>query len=168
MAGHACYSHRSERYNASRTGQVQIPLTLRAALSFTDPGAPSPSLPTNQPPITTHDTFEPRFELTFTPRAGVLEDAIELSLGSGDERDEHGRCRRWQVDVCACAPHATLVPPSPALYSTPTSGASRFVSGPVRNATLRGTFASSDARPHPAHAAQISFALSAASSVEGR
>ena len=42
-----------------------------------------------------------------------------------------------------------------------TSGTSRSVSGPVRTATLRGTFASIDAHPRPARAAQISFALPA-------
>lgn len=48
---------------------------------------------------------------------------------------------------------------APSTSTTP--AAIRSASAPGRTATLRGTFASSDAHPRPARAAQISFALPA-------
>jgi len=55
----------------------------------------------------------------------------------------HERSLRW-----------SLAPPA-----STTSGTSRSTSALGRTATLRGTFASTDARPRPALAAQISFVL---------
>ncbi|KAH8986338.1 clathrin adaptor mu subunit [Lactarius akahatsu] len=72
--------------------QVQVPFTLRASLSITDHGG--------------------AFELSFTPRAGALEDvAVELYLGSG-ATGATCTCRKWwqRVDVRARAAHAALVP----------------------------------------------------------
>jgi hypothetical protein len=103
------------------------------------------------------------FELSFTPRAGALEDvAVELYLGSGATGatstgatggDEWmyvpaRRLLRWSLASSA---------------STTSGGVARSVSAPGRTATLRGTFVSSDAHPRPARAAQISFALPAGS-----
>ncbi|KAH8989375.1 hypothetical protein EDB86DRAFT_3081110 [Lactarius hatsudake] len=70
------------------------------------------------------------FELSFTPRAGTLEDvAVELYLGSS-------------ATGAAC-----------------TGARSGAASGwPGRTATLRGLFASGDAHPRPASATLISFA----------
>ncbi|KAH9165427.1 clathrin adaptor mu subunit [Lactarius sanguifluus] len=120
--------------------QVQVPFTLRTSLSITDHGG--------------------AFELSFTPRAGALEDvAVELYLGSsatgatcsgasgGSEwmYVPARRTLRWSL-----APSASTIP-----------GAARSASGPGRTATLRGTFASGDVHPRPARAAQVSFALPA-------
>ncbi|KAH9032159.1 Mu homology domain-containing protein [Lactarius pseudohatsudake] len=100
------------------------------------------------------------FELSFTPRAGALEDvAVELYLGSGATGATCSaasggsewmyvparRTLRWSL-----ASSASAIP-----------GAPRSASGPGRSATLRGTFASGEAHPRPARAAQISFALPA-------
>lgn len=98
--------------------------------------------------------------MSFVPRAGALEDvAVELYLGSGatgvTSTGATGggewtylparRTLRWSLTSSAST----------------TSGTARTVSAPGRTATLRGTFASSDAHPRPARAAQISFALPA-------
>ena len=116
---------------------------------------------TNPPPSpspTPADTGD--FELSFTPRAGALEDvAVELYLGSGatgaSSTGATGggewmyvlarRTLRWSLGSSAST----------------TSGTARSVSAPGRTATLRGTFSSNDAHPRPARAAQISFALPA-------
>jgi AP-3 complex subunit mu len=116
------------------------------------PSPPSPNNPTNYYPGT--------FELTFTPRAGALEDvAVELYLGSGATGATSTGATgggEWMY-----VPARRTLRWSLASSASTTSGTSRSVSAPGRTATLRGTFASSDAHPRPARAAQISFALPA-------
>ena len=97
------------------------------------------------------------FELSFTPRAGALDDvAVELYLGSGATG---ATCSggEWMYTPARRTLRWSIAP-----SSAPTaSGDTRSASAPGRTATLRGTFASSDAHPRPARAAQISFALPA-------
>jgi AP-3 complex subunit mu len=100
------------------------------------------------------------FELTFTPRAGALEDvAVELYLGSGATGATSTNATgggEWMY-----VPARRTLCWSLVSSASTTSGATRSVSAPGRTATLRGTFTSSDAHPRPARAAQISFALPA-------
>lgn len=125
---------------AAAQTQVQVPFTLRVSLSITDHGG--------------------TFELTFTPRAGALEDvAVELYLGSGATGATSTGATgggEWMY-----VPARRTLRWSLASSASTTSGTSRSVSAPGRTATLRGTFASSDGHPRPARAAQISFALPA-------
>jgi AP-3 complex subunit mu len=120
--------------------QVQVPFTLRTSLSITDHGG--------------------AFELTFTPRAGALEDvAVELYLDSGATGATSTGATgggEWMY-----VPARRTLRWSLASSASTTSRASRSVAAPGRTATLRGTFASIDAHPRPARAAQISFALPA-------
>ena len=136
--------------------QVQVPFTLRAMLSITDHGGPSPL----SYHLHSSDSYPGAFELTFTPRANALEDvAVELYLGSGATGATSTGATgggEWMY-----VPPRRTLRWSLASSASTTSGTSRSVSGPVRTATLRGTFASSDAHPRPARAAQISFALPA-------
>ncbi|KAH9049283.1 hypothetical protein EDB83DRAFT_1410251 [Lactarius deliciosus] len=118
--------------------QVQVPFTLRASLSITDHGG--------------------AFELSFTPRGGALEDvAVELYLGSsatGATCSAASGGGEWMYVPGRRTLRRSLAPSA-------IPGATRSGSGPGRSATLRGTFASGDAHPRPACAAQISFALPA-------
>jgi len=97
--------------------------------------------------------------LTFTPRGGALDDvAVELYLGSattGATCSGATGGSEWTY-VPARRTLRWSLPPS----ASGTSGSTRSVSAPGRTATtLRGTFSSGDARPRPARAAQVSFAL---------
>ncbi|KAH9991663.1 mu-adaptin 3 [Russula compacta] len=106
--------------------QVQVPFTLRAALSVTDHGG--------------------EFELTFVPRAATLDDvAVELYLGAGASSATCSTSMgggEWTYVTARRTLRWSLSPTA--------SG---------RTATLQGTFASADAHPRPARAAQVSFAL---------
>ncbi|KAI0278659.1 clathrin adaptor mu subunit [Russula brevipes] len=86
------------------------------------------------------------FELTFSPRAAALDNvAVELYLGAGASGA-----------TCSAATGGgewTYVPARRLLrWSLPPTASGR-------TALLQGTFASADAHPRPARAAQISFAL---------
>ncbi|KAI9439450.1 hypothetical protein BJY52DRAFT_1195626 [Lactarius psammicola] len=108
--------------------QVQVPFTLRTPLAINHGGA---------------------FELSFTPRAGTLEDlAVELYLGSGATGGGE-----WMY----VPPRHTLCW-SPTASASTTPGATCSSSALGRTATLRGMFSSGSAHPRPARAAQIPFA----------
>ncbi|KAI0296057.1 Mu homology domain-containing protein [Multifurca ochricompacta] len=112
--------------------QVQVPFTLRSALFVTDHGG--------------------TFELTFSPRASALDDVvIELYLGAGASSA-----------TCSASTGGggwTYLPAQNTLRWSlpPTTRGGRSTAN--NNNTLQGTFTSSEARPRPARAAQISFAL---------
>ncbi|KAI9456976.1 clathrin adaptor mu subunit [Lactarius psammicola] len=117
--------------------QVQVPFTLRTSLSITDHGG--------------------TFELSFTPRAGALEDvAVELYLGSSATGATCSGGGEWLYVPARRTLRWSLAP-----SASTTSGATRSASAGGRTATLRGTFSSGNAHPRPARAAQISFALPA-------
>src|SRR6266853_2605736 len=110
---------------------------------------PSPLLyllPTNLTGKITFNTLPGSFEIALSSRTAALDDvAVELYLGAGASSA-----------TCSAATGGgewTYVPARRTLrWSLPptTSG---------RTATLQGTFASADAHPRPARAAQVSFAL---------
>ena len=146
---HACSLTQKERYNAAVQVQVHSHSAPHSLLQYlTWRSVLIPISATNQPTIhpitTTTGTFEPIFELTFTPRAGVLEDAIDISLGSGETGATSTGATgggEWMYVPARRTLHWSLA------SSASTSGISRSVSGPVRTTTLRDTFASKDAHP---------------------
>ncbi|KAN0140293.1 Mu homology domain containing protein, partial [Lactarius tabidus] len=106
---------------------------------------PSASKPGTTPPLTAAATAQgPTFEPAFTPRPDVLKDiGVELYLGS-------------VASGCTCLREArALISRLFCFYDL------RHFPFRVGTATLRGTFASSDAHPRPTRPAQISFALPA-------
>jgi AP-3 complex subunit mu len=127
--------------------QVQVPFALRAALSVTDHGGLSPSI-LSTPNMTKPQPLPGAFELTFSPRAAALDDvAVELYLGAG--------ASGATCSAVTGGGEWTYVPAHRKLrWSLPPTASGR-------NATLRGTFTSTDAHPRPARAAQVSFALPA-------
>ena len=144
---HACSLTQKERYIAAVQVQVHSHSAPRSLLQYLPwRSVLVPISATNQPtnhPITTTGTFEPIFELTFTPRAGVLEDVV-IYLGSGETGATSTGATgggEWMYVPARRTLHWSLA------SSASTSGTSRSVSGPVRTTTLRDTFASNDAHP---------------------
>lgn len=128
---------------------------------------PSANKPSAAPPLTAAASAQVQVQVPFALRAslsitdprcaGALEDvAVELYLGSGATSTGATGGGEWTY-----VPARRTLRWSLASSASTTPGTSRSVSPPGRTATLRRTFASSDAHPRLARAAQISFALPA-------
>ena len=97
MADHACLCiHTEERCNASRArpGPNTTHTARRALYRRPRRFAPTPISAhlTNRPTNYGSSTLEPKFELTFTPRGGALEDVdVEIYLCWSDEHWRDGR-----------------------------------------------------------------------------
>ena len=138
--------------------QVQVPFVLSTDLSITDHGGP-PSLLHSL--TLSESSFTGTFELRFVPRANALDGvAVELYLGTSTSSATCSLATsgsEWTYLPSRRTLRWSLPPPS-----TTTTTASAMGSGTRSSrggATLQGTFASADAHPRPARAAQISFAL---------
>ncbi|KAF8260444.1 hypothetical protein EI94DRAFT_1811698 [Lactarius quietus] len=108
--------------------QVQVSSTMRASLSITDHGG--------------------AFELSFTPRAGVLEDVtVELHLGSGaTDATSTGASGGGEWMYVPARRRCAGTSPHPPLRLPALHWHFPLRLGTGRTATLRGTFASTNAR----------------------